>query len=151
MAGNEKMTKEQIENLQFTERLENMKQFVKALEDVIQLNDLTSSTTKTWTVFNKDNLRTYLQNPYSANSQKNLIALSKFLYTLSFPLRRIVNYFASLPDFSAYKVNLDFTLIEDNDEEALLKDYEDATKYVRKMNLAINMLKLLKKMLNKLR
>ena len=143
MTEDKKMTKEQIENLQFTERLENMKQFVKALEDVIQLNDLTSSTTKTWTVFNKDNLRTYLQNPYSANSQKNLIALSKFLYTLSFPLRRIVNYFASLPDFSAYKVNLDFTLIEDNDEEALLKDYEDATKYVRKMNLAINMLKLL--------
>lgn len=137
------MTKEQIENLQFTERLENMKMFAKALEDVIQLNDLASSTTKTWTVFNKDNLRTYLQNPYSANSQKNLIALSKFLYTLSFPLRRIVNYFASLPDFSAYKVNLDFSLIEDNDEEALLKDYEDATKYVRKMNLAINMLKLL--------
>lgn len=143
MTEKTKMTKEQIENLQFTERLEQVKQFAKALEDVIQLNDLASSTTKTWTVFNKDNLRTYLQNPYSANSQKNLIALSKFLYTLSFPLRRIVNYFASLPDFSAYKVNLDFTLIEDNDEETLLQDYEDATRYVRKMNLTINMLKLL--------
>lgn len=139
----EKMTKQQIENLKFTESLENMKQFAKALEDAIQLNDLASSTTKTWTVFNKDNLRTYLQNPYSANSQKNLIALSKFLYTLSFPLRRIVNYFASLPDFSAYKVNLDFSLIENNDEKALLQDYEDATKYVRKMNLVSNMLKLL--------
>ena len=143
MTEKQKMTQEQIENLKFTERLENMKQFVKALEDVIQLNDLASSTTKTWTVFNKDNLRTYLQNPYSANSQKNLIALSKFLYTLSFPLRRIVNYFASLPDFSAYKVNLDFNLIEENDEESLLQDYEDATRYIRKMNLTINMLKLL--------
>ena len=69
MTENTKMTKEQIENIKFTERLENMKQFAKALEDVIQLNDLASSTTKTWTVFNKDNLRTYLQNPYSANSR----------------------------------------------------------------------------------
>jgi hypothetical protein len=120
-----------------------MKQFAKAYDDVLQLVDLTSNSTKTWTVFNKDNLRTYLQNPYSANSQTNLRNLAKFLYTLSFPLRRIVNYFASLPDFSMYKVNLDFSLIEDNDEDKLLQDYDNACRYIRKMNLEINMLKLL--------
>jgi hypothetical protein len=105
--------------------------------------DLTSNTTKTWTVYNKETLRQYLQNPYTTNSQNALRNLAKFLYTLSFPLRRIVNYFASLPDFSAYKVNLDFSLVEDNDEESLLQDYEDACRFIRKMNLSMNMFKLL--------
>ena len=129
--------------LLFTEQIENMKQFAAAIDSVLHITDLSSSTTRTWTVFNKDNLRSYLQSPYSTNSQTNLRNLAKFLYTLSFPLRRIVNYFASLPDFSAYKVNLDFSLIEDNDDEALLQDYEDACRFIRRMNLEINMFKLL--------
>lgn len=129
--------------LKFTESLDNMKQFADAADKILQLIDLTSSATKTWTVFSKDSLRTYLQNPYSTNSQTNLRNLAKFLYTLSFPLRRIINYFASLPDFSMYKVNLDFSLIEENDEESLLQDYENACRFIRKMNLEINMFKLL--------
>ena len=132
-----------VENLEFTENLEKIKQYARAYDDLLQLTDLTSSATKTWTVFNKDNLRTYLQNPYATNSQTNLRNLAKFLYTLSFPLRRMVNYFASLPAFDAYKVNLDFSLTEDNDEESLLQDYENACRYIRKMNLGINMFKLL--------
>ena len=131
------------ELLKFTEKLENIQQYAKAVDNMFQITDLSSSTTKTWTVFSKDNLRSYLQSPYSTNSQNNLRNLSRFLYTLSFPLRRIVNYFASLPDFSAYKVNLDFSLIEENDEESLLQDYEDACRFIRRMNLEINMFKLL--------
>ena len=127
----------------FTEKLENMKQYAAAIDHILQLTDLTSNSTKTWTVFSKDSLRSYLQSPYSSNSQTNLRNLARFLYTLSFPLRRIINYFASLPDFSAYKVNLDFSLIEENDEETLLQDYEDACRFIRKMNLEINMFKLL--------
>lgn len=138
-----KITESEKENLEFTEKLENMKQYAKAVDDILRLVDLTSSTTKTWTVFSKDNLRSYLQNPYSSSSQNSLRNLAKFLYTLSFPLRRIINYFASLPDFSAYKVNLDFSLVEENDEEALLQDYEDACRFIRKMNLEMNMFKLL--------
>ena len=140
MAENNQLTKE---NVQTTEALEQMKQFAKAADEILQLVDLTSNSTKTWTVFNKESLRTYLQNPYASSSQSSLRNLSKFLYTLSFPLRRIVNYFASLPDFSAYKVNLDMNLVEDNDEESLLQDYENACRFVRKMNLTLNMFKLL--------
>lgn len=143
MAENSKLTQEQMENLKFTELVDNMKQFAKAIDDIMPLTDLMSNSTKTWTVFNKETLRSYMQNPYAASSQNSLRSLAKFLYTLSFPLRRIVNYFASLPDFSAYKVNLDFSLIEDIDEESLLQDYENACKFVRKMNLTLNLFKLL--------
>lgn len=136
-------TQTKTQALQFTEKLENLKQYFAAVENALQLVDLSSSATKTWTVFNKDSLRTYLQNPYSANSQTNLRNLAKFLYTLSFPLRRMINYFASLPDFSAYKVNLDFSIVEEPEEDKLLQDYEDACKFIRKMNLEINMFKLL--------
>ena len=144
MAETKKHTEEiKSELLKYTESIDNMKQFADAADKILQLVDLTSSATKTWTVFSKDSLRTYLQNPYSANSQTNLRNLARFLYTLSFPLRRIINYFASLPDFSMYKVNLDFSLVEDDDEESLLQDYEDACRFIRKMNLDINMFKLL--------
>jgi hypothetical protein len=143
MAENNKLTKEQMDNLKFTELVDNMKQFAKAMDDLLPLTDLMSNSTKTWTVFNKETLRSYMQNPYAASSQTSLRNLARFLYTLSFPLRRIVNYFASLPDFSAYKVNLDFSLIEDNDEESLLQDYENACRFVRKMNLTLNLFKLL--------
>lgn len=137
-------TKMQTEkNLNFTEKFENMKQFARAYDDVLKLINLESNTAKTWTVFNKDLLRTYLQNPYTTTSQTNLRNLSKFLWTLSFPLRRIVHYFASLPDFGSYKINLNFSLSEDNDEESLLQDYENAARCVRKMNLIVNMFKLL--------
>lgn len=145
MAENKKNNNEKtnVDNLDFAKRLEDMKQYASAIDNVLQLVDLTSSTTKTWTVFNKDTLRTYLKSPYSTNSQNQLRNLSKFLYTLSFPFFRIVRYFASLPDFSAYKVNLDINLIEDNDEESLLQDYENACRFIRKMNLEVNMFKLL--------
>lgn len=146
MAETKTNTKEEemkTELFKLTENIDNMRQYASAVDKILQLVDLTNSSTKTWTVFNKDNLRTYLQSPYSVNSQTNLRNLAKFLYTLSFPLRRIINYFASLPDFSMYKVNLDFSLIEENDEESLLQDYEDACRFIRKMNLEINMFKLL--------
>ncbi len=146
MAETKKSIEEQKnkdELLKFTESLENIKQYATAVDNILKLTDLSSNTTKTWTVFSKDNLRSYLQSPYSANSQNNLRNLSRFLYTLSFPLRRIVNYFASLPDFSAYKINLDFSLVEENDEESLLQDYEDGCRFVRRMNLEVNMFKLL--------
>jgi hypothetical protein len=133
----------QTDDLNFTEKFDKMKQFAKAYDEVLQLINLENNTTKTWTIFSKDLLRTYLQNPYAATSQTNLRNLSKFLWTLSFPLRRIVHYFASLPDFSAYKINLDFSLVEENDEESLLQDYENAARFVRKMNLVVNMFKLL--------
>ena len=134
-------TKSEI--LNFTENLEQLKQYARAAEEILKLVDLTSNNTKTWTVFNKETLRSYLQNPYQTNSQTALRNLSKFLYTLSFPLRRIVNYFASLPDFSAYKVNLDLSLTGDNNENSLMQDYENAARLIRKMNLSLNMFKLL--------
>ena len=143
MANNEQFTKEQMENLQFAEKLQKIKQYAKSLDDVLSLSDLTNSTTKTWTVFSKDSLRSYLQNPYSANSQTNLRNLSRFLKTLSFPLRRIINYLASLPDFSIYKIIPNISMVEEPDDEGIMQDYEEVCRYVRAMDLELDLFKLL--------
>ena len=131
------------QELSETERMARFEAFAKAANDVISLTDLASNTTKSWTVFSKDTLRQYLQSPYAATSQTQLRNLARFLYTLSFPLRRLIQYFASIPDFSVYKVVPDYSLVEDNDEEALLQDFEDTCKFVRGLGLDLNMFRLL--------
>ena len=143
MANNNTYTKEEMETLQFAERLEKVTKYAKSMSDILQLSDLESSTTKSWTVFNKENLRSYLQNPYTSNSQTNLRNLSRFLKTLSFPLRRLINYLASLPDLSVYKVIPDISMVEEPDEESLLQDYEEVCRYVRAMDLELDLFKLL--------
>ena len=132
-----------VENLKFTANMDELRQFAKAYDDIFQLVDLESSSTKTWTVFNKENLRSYLQNPYSANSQKNIRDLARFLSTLSFPLRRLINYLASRPDFSVYKVIPNISMLEDPDEESVLKDYEEVCRFVRTMDLELDLFKML--------
>lgn len=131
------------QELSKTEKMARFEAFAKAANDVISLTDLASNTTKSWTVFSKDTLRQYLQSPYAATSQTQLRNLAKFLYTLSFPLRRLVQYFASIPDFSVYKVIPDYSLVEDNDEESLLQDFEDTCRFIRTMGLPLNMFRLL--------
>ena len=72
MAENKKLTKAQKENLEFTLNMENMRQFAKTVDDILQLTDLTSNSTKTWTVFDKTALRSYMQSPYASSSQNSL-------------------------------------------------------------------------------
>lgn len=122
---------------------EQLKQFAKSYDDIFKLVDLESSATKTWTVFNKESLRSYLQNPYSANSQTNIRNLSRFLATLSFPLRRLINYLASLPDFSVYKVIPSISMLEEPDINSILQDYEEVCKYIRAMDLELDLFKML--------
>lgn len=123
--------------------IEQLKQFAKSYDDIFKLVDLESSATKTWTVFNKESLRSYLQNPYSTNSQTNIRNLSRFLATLSFPLRRLINYLASLPDFSVYKVIPNISMLEEPDINDVLQDYEEVCKYIRAMDLELDLFKML--------
>ena len=103
MANNKTLNQEEMEALKFTERFEQMRKYAKALDDVLQLSDLANAATKSWTVFSKDSLRTYLQNPYSANSQTNLRNLSRFLKTLSFPYLQFYPYPIRLSHLKNYE------------------------------------------------
>lgn len=134
---------DKVKGLKDITDIEQFKQFAKSYDEIFKLVDLESSTTKTWTVFNKESLRTYLQNPYSTNSQTNIRNLSRFLATLSFPLRRLINYLASLPDFSVYKVIPNISMLETPDANSVLQDYEEVCRYIRAMDLELDLFKML--------
>ena len=92
-------TPQQVQELTQKERLE---QFAKAVEQAVRLINLESpSNYKTYQSFNKDNLRNAMKNPLTDNNQKILRKLSQYLYHLSFPLRRIIAYYASQIDMTA--------------------------------------------------
>ena len=132
-----------IENAKTLVDIDQLLQFAKSYDEVFKTIDLEGNTSKSWTVFNKESLRSYLQNPYNASSQKNIRDLSRFLSTLSFPLRRLINYLASLPDFSVYKVIPNISMLEEPDEDAVMKDYAEVCMFMREMDLELDLFKLL--------
>ena len=105
-----------------------------AVKDVLQLIDLTSSKTQSYTVYSKDNLRTYLQNPSTEANQKNLRNLSEFLYTVSHVYRRLVLNKANQFDAKSYIV---YTKLNDNGdvEESSYQNYIKTSNYVQGMHL----------------
>lgn len=105
-----------------------------AVKDVLQLIDLTTSKTQPYTVYSKDNLRTYLQNPSTEANQKNLRNLSEFLYTVSHIYRRLVLNKANQFDAKSYIV---YPRLNDNGEveESSYQNYIKTSNYVQGMHL----------------
>ena len=105
-----------------------------AVKDVLQLIDLTSSKTQSYTVYSKDNLRTYLQNPSTEANQKNLRNLSEFLYAVSHVYRRLVLNKANQFDAKSYIV---YPKLNDNGdvEESSYQNYIKTSNYVQGMHL----------------
>ena len=56
---------------EFAER-EKRAAWAKQVSDALQLIDLENITTKSYTTYNKESLRTYLKNPLSDTNSKNL-------------------------------------------------------------------------------
>lgn len=119
---------------EFTEQ-QKKAAWAKQVRDALQLVDLSNLTTKSYTTYNKDSLRTYLKNPLSDSNSNNLRKLSQYLYVLSSQYRRLIAYFASQIDLTAYTIVPNISMTEDNDDEAILKNYEATAKWVEKMNL----------------
>lgn len=105
------------------------------VKNALNLIDLENIPSKTYTVYSKESLRTYLKNPLSDNNSKNLRKLSQYLYVLSSQYRRLISYFASMIDLTAYTVIPNVSMVEDNDDEKILQDYEAVLKWIEKMNL----------------
>lgn len=105
----------------FTAKQQQIEQFKKAAKAALQLLDLQNQPNKTYTVYSKESLRTYLKNPLTDTNQKNLRKLSQFLYVLSAQYRRIISYFATHIDLSAYNVIPNISMTEDNDDEKFFR------------------------------
>lgn len=105
-----------------------------AVKDILQLIDLTQNQSRSYTVYSKDNLRSYLQNPSTEANQKNLRNLSEFLYTVSHVYRRLVLNKANQFDAKSYIV---YPKLNDNGEveESSYQNYIKTSNYVQGMHL----------------
>lgn len=123
--------KERIAALQ---KEEKVRQRFAAIKDVLSLIDLTQTQSKSYTVYSKDMLRTYLQNPSTESNQKSLRNLSEFLFTVSHVYRRLVLNKANQFDAKSYIV---YPRLNDNGEveESLYQNYIKTSNYVQGMHL----------------
>lgn len=110
-------------------------------KDAIALLDLTKSQSRSYTIYNKDNLRTYMRNP--ASNENRLRNVSRFLYRVSHPYRRLVNYNAQQMDLTAMVISPNISFVEENDKDAVLNDYYDTCVEVEKISLHTEIYKML--------
>lgn len=117
-------------------RIEN---YASAEQAIKQLRDLNKTSTKIVSAFNKESLRTYLQN--IGNNEKNLRNLSRYLYYRSQVYYRLVLYNANMFCLNARSVIPKYDLIKGNDVNKTLKSYYETLQVLDNLNLQYEMLK----------
>lgn len=136
-------TKEQIAKLQEDERRQQIKQFAEELKNVLQLFNPEKIPNITTTTYSRETLRTYLRNPATDANNKNLRKLSNYLYTISHTYRRMIRFKArqmNCKTWSAYPI---VSMLEENDEESILKEYERTVSIVSKMKMETQIFKMM--------
>lgn len=116
-----------------------LERYAEASDAITQLRDVTKTSTKTVTAFNKESLRTYLQN--IGSNEKNLRNLSRYLYYRSPVYHRLIMYNANMFCLNARSVIPQYDLTADNDPDTVLKSYYDTLTVLEKLNLQFEMLK----------
>ena len=117
--------------------------FAEQLKNALQLFDPEKPPTKTTSTYNRETLRTYLKNPATDANNKNLRKLSNYLYTVSHIYRRMINYKAhqiNCKVWSAYPI---VSMVEENDEESVLKEYERVVNIVKAMRMETQIYKVM--------
>lgn len=135
-------TKEQIKHLQEEEQ-KRQAAFAAELKKALQLFDPEKPPTKTTSTYSRDSLRTYLRNPATDANNKNLRKLSNYLYTVSHVYRRMVNFKAhqiNCKTWSAYPI---VSMVDENDEESILREYERVVNIVTAMHMETQIFKIM--------
>lgn len=135
-------TKEQIKHLQEDEQ-KRQAAFAAELKKALQLFDPEKPPTRTTNTYSRDSLRTYLRNPATDANNKNLRKLSNYLYTVSHVYRRMVNFKAhqiNCKTWSAYPI---VSMVDENDEESILREYERVVNIVTAMHMETQIFKIM--------
>lgn len=137
-------TKEQIYALQTEEQQMQIKKFAEELENALKFFNPEKPPTITHTTYSRENLRTYLKNPATDSNNKNLRKLSNYLYTVSHVYRRMVNFKAHQINCKVWNAYPIVSMIEEeNDDEAILKEYERVVNIVTNMHMETQIFKLM--------
>lgn len=134
-------TKEKIEFLSAEEQ--KRANYAANLKSILQLFDPTSIRSKTLSTYSRETLRSYLQNPATDANSKNLRKLSNYLYTVSHVYRRMINFKAHQIKCDAWTVYPIVSMVDENDPEQILREYERVTKIVDNMNMKSQIYKMM--------
>ena len=135
-------TKEQIKHLQEEEQ-NRQAAFAAELKKALQLFDPEKPPTRTTSTYSRESLRIYLRNPATDANNKNLRKLSNYLYTISHVYRRMINFKAhqiNCKTWSAYPI---VSMVDENDEEAILREYERVINIVTAMHMETQIFKIM--------
>ena len=126
-------TQEQIEKLSQDEK--QRLQFAENLKNVLQLFNPEKIPNRTTTTYSRETLRTYLRNPATESNNNNLRKLSNYLYTISHVYRRMIRFKAHQMNCKVWSAYPIVSMIDENDEESILREYERVVNIVTNMNM----------------
>lgn len=136
-------TSEQIARLQEDEQQRKIKQFAEELKNVLQLFDPEKIPNRTTTTYSRETLRTYLRNPATEANNKNLRKLSNYLYTISHVYRRMIRFKARQMNCKTWTAYPIVSMVEENDKESILKEYERVVNIVSNMKMESQIFKMM--------
>lgn len=114
--------------------------FDKAKEALLNLRDVSkSSKLKSIQSISQEQLKTYLENPSSYESQ--LRNISWYLLTRSQVYYRLIKYYSNMFMLNARSVIPQYSLTKENSREKVLKSYEKTLKLLNQMGLQYEFLK----------
>ena len=126
---------------EFDMQFQRRQEVFAATKSAIQISDLTKTESRTFSTYSKEKLRNFMKNP--KQNEANLRNLSRFLYRLSQPYRRLISHNAQMMDLTALSLIPEVDITQPVDAEKMLKQYADTAIQLDKMNLANEIYKLL--------
>lgn len=132
---------ERQKNIEVLERQQKIEIYKSNLAKLM-LSDIKKKPTKTYTKYTKELYRKYIENP-STNEDK-IRDMSIFLYRVSTPYRRFVNYLSDIPLFYWNLIpQIDQSSNKAIDSDKILKNYYKALQLLQVMALNTEMRKVL--------
>lgn len=136
---NQTHTVEEIKN--YSQKQQHRQELFEKAQAAMKLLDLTKKQSRNYTIFNKEKLRSYMKNPMS--NEANIRNLSKFLYRVSMPYKRLVWHNAQQVDLTAMIISPNIDITKSVNSNKILKEYYATCVQVDKIHLHTEIYKML--------
>ena len=118
----------------YNENHDAIDRYTKAKAKLKKITDINKTPKAPYTVFDREKLRNYMKNPL--RNYKQLIALSRYLYTRSHPYKRLIIYNASMIDITYRTIVPVIDMAKKQPDEAkTLKDYWSVCNIMERSNM----------------
>lgn len=117
-----------------------IEKFANAKDSIRTLRDVTKTTTRNISSIDKESLKSYFSNV--GTSEKGMRTTARYMYYRSNILFRLVNWYADMWDLNCRKVIPPYTLTKENNDDKMLKSFQNTLDILDRMDLQGNMTEL---------